>query len=289
MAAGRAVVRAPRLLRAVISSRAILRAGQDRAEPGRRRRPRSRRSSRTGQQPCGDTTDNYIFLKVLQPDTLGSPSLMPTFGFTPADAAKITLALASLRKADLPASRVVKRRPPPPPYRPAGPFGELVTRYRCLSCHSIGGSGGDLSTVPLDRIGSQLQHDYLVELPAQPRRGARERRGAHAGLPHAARRGEDDRRLRGRRSSSTTSSTGTTPASRPPRCAAGRSCYGQLGMRRLPPARDRRAATWGRSCRTRAGACGRGGSPRWLDGPAALQAGNAAARLRPVARPTRAR
>ena len=70
-------------------------------------------------------------------------------------------ALAGLRKADLPASRVV-REAPPPPYRPRGPFGELVTRYRCLSCHRIGGAGGDLSTVPLDRIGSQLQRDYLV-------------------------------------------------------------------------------------------------------------------------------
>ena len=106
------------------------------------------------------TTDNYIFLKVLLPDTLGQPSLMPTFGFTPADAATITIALASIRKADLPASLVV-RRPPPQPYRPGGAFGELVDRYRCLSCHSVGGYGGDLSTVPLDRIGSQLRHDYV--------------------------------------------------------------------------------------------------------------------------------
>ena len=107
------------------------------------------------------TTENYIFLKLQQPDALGAPSLMPTFSFAPADAARITLALASLHKADLPASRVVKEAPPAP-YRPRGPFGELVTRYRCLSCHRIGGSGGELSTVPLDRIGSQLQHDYLV-------------------------------------------------------------------------------------------------------------------------------
>ena len=54
------------------------------------------------------TTDNYIFLKVLLPDTLGQPSTMPTFGFTPADAAKIALALASIRKADLPASYVLR-------------------------------------------------------------------------------------------------------------------------------------------------------------------------------------
>jgi cytochrome c2 len=113
------------------------------------------------------TADNYIFLKVLIPDTLGQPSTMPTFGFTPADAARIALALASIRKADLPASYVL-RRPAPAPYRPGGRFGELVSRYRCLSCHSVGGFGGDLSTVPLDRIGSQLQHDYTVKYLLNP-------------------------------------------------------------------------------------------------------------------------
>ena len=107
------------------------------------------------------TTDNYIFLKVLRPNSLGQPSLMPTFDFQPVEAARITLALASLRSADLPAS-FVQRKPSVEPYRPAGTFGALVSRYRCLSCHSIGGYGGTLSTVPLDRIGSQLQHDYLV-------------------------------------------------------------------------------------------------------------------------------
>jgi cytochrome c2 len=113
------------------------------------------------------TTDNYIFLKVLLPDALGQPSSMPTFDFTPAEAAKIALALASIRKSDLPASYVL-RTPPAAPYRPGGRFGELVDRYRCLSCHSVGGYGGDLSTVPLDRIGSQLQHDYIAKYLLNP-------------------------------------------------------------------------------------------------------------------------
>ena len=113
------------------------------------------------------TTENYLFLKVLLPDALGQPSSMPTFGFTPADAAKITLALSSIRKGDLPASYVL-RAPSPPPYRPAGRFGELVTRYRCLSCHTVGGFGGDLSTVPLDRIGSQLNRDYVATYLINP-------------------------------------------------------------------------------------------------------------------------
>lgn len=124
------------------------------------------------QLPYGDrvvrhTTDNYLFLKLLMPDALGEPSLMPTFSFTPAQAATITVALASLRKADLPSSRVVARTPPSH-YRPQGAFGDLVSRYRCLSCHRISGSGGDLSTVPLDRIGSQLQREYLVAYLLNP-------------------------------------------------------------------------------------------------------------------------
>jgi cytochrome c2 len=120
-----------------------------------------------GTQTVRHTTDNYIFLKVLLPDTLGTPSLMPTYGFTPAAAAKIALALASIRKADLPAS-YVQRPPQPAPYQPGGTFGGLMTRYRCLSCHSVNGFGGDLSTVPFDLIGSQLQHDYVAKYLVSP-------------------------------------------------------------------------------------------------------------------------
>ncbi len=113
------------------------------------------------------TTDNYIFMKVLQPDALGQPSMMPTFGFAPADAAKIAVALASIRKVDLPAS-YVRTRPRPAPFQPGGRFGELMTRYRCLSCHTVGGFGGDLSTVPLDRIGSQLKREYVSKYLLNP-------------------------------------------------------------------------------------------------------------------------
>lgn len=122
--------------------------------------------------PYGDnvvrhTTENYLFLKVLMPDALGEPSSMPTFSFTPAQAAKIALALAGIRKADLPAS-YVRSHSPPTPFRPAGRFGELVDRYRCMSCHSVNGYGGTLSTVPFDRIGSQLKHDYMESYLLNP-------------------------------------------------------------------------------------------------------------------------
>jgi cytochrome c1 len=43
-----------------------------------------------------------------------------------------------------------------------------VARYRCLSCHSVGGYGGTLSTVPLDRIGSQLKREYIAAYLQNP-------------------------------------------------------------------------------------------------------------------------
>ena len=43
-----------------------------------------------------------------------------------------------------------------------------MARYRCLSCHQVAGSGGTLSTVPLDRIGSQLQRAYVTSYLQRP-------------------------------------------------------------------------------------------------------------------------
>lgn len=113
------------------------------------------------------TLANWLYLKLRQPDSLADDSRMPTYNFTEREAATVVVALLSARRADLPASRVT-RAPSPTPYAPQGPFGALVGRYRCMSCHQVGGWGGTLSTVPLDRIGSQLQKDYLVSYLQNP-------------------------------------------------------------------------------------------------------------------------
>ena len=65
---------------------------------------------------------------------------------------------------------VLRRAASPPPRRTAGRAASASssTRYRCLSCHSVGGFGGDLSTVPLDRIGSQLKRDYVARYLLNP-------------------------------------------------------------------------------------------------------------------------
>lgn len=113
------------------------------------------------------TLPNWLFLKLREPDKLTEQSRMPTYAFTELEAASVVVGLLSIRKTELPASRVTTA-PRPEPYQPQGAFGALVTRYRCLSCHQVRGHGGTLSTVPLDRIGSQFQHAYLVDYLQNP-------------------------------------------------------------------------------------------------------------------------
>ncbi len=77
------------------------------------------------------------------------------------------MALLSLRAREMPLARTT-HDPARPAYAPQGEFGALVRRYRCLSCHSIQGTGGTLSTVALDRIGSQLTRDHIEKFVQKP-------------------------------------------------------------------------------------------------------------------------
>lgn len=113
------------------------------------------------------TLPNWLFVKLRSPEKLAESSRMPTYNISEEQAAAITVALLSLRVADLPASRVTDS-PRVQRYEPQGAFGAIVQRYRCLSCHQIRGWGGTISTVPLDRIGSQLKRDYLESYLKNP-------------------------------------------------------------------------------------------------------------------------
>jgi mono/diheme cytochrome c family protein len=133
-----------------------------------------------GDEPIDPTLPNWLFVKLRSPEKLAESSRMPTFNFTEEQAAAITVALMSLRAADLPASRVTDS-PLVARYEPQGAFGALVKRYRCLSCHQIHGWGGTLSTVPLDRIGSQLKRDYIESYLKNP---SAVRVSVEARMPH---------------------------------------------------------------------------------------------------------
>lgn len=113
------------------------------------------------------TLEAWLSAKISQPRSFASGLKMPTFAFNAAQRRAIVTALLSM-----------PARPVPEAYRsapaqqasmvPAGPIGALVDRYRCLSCHQIGGRGGDISTAPLTFEGSKVNRQWLAAYLAVP-------------------------------------------------------------------------------------------------------------------------
>jgi cytochrome c2 len=110
---------------------------------------------------------NWLYLKLRAPQALVASSSMPTFALEEHERVSAVVALLSLAKRDPPASRVTLDAPVAP-RPPQGEVGALFGQYRCLSCHDLNGAGGTLSTVSLDRIGSQLQPGYLRAFLREP-------------------------------------------------------------------------------------------------------------------------
>jgi mono/diheme cytochrome c family protein len=121
------------------------------------------------------TLPNWLYLKVRTPDAVLEGARMPTFGFDAKDGAALSVALLSLRAKEMPAGRTTGD-PPRRAWEPQGEMGAIVRRYRCLSCHSVQGAGGTLSTVALDRIGSQLTREHVERFVQRPY-------GVRVGLP----------------------------------------------------------------------------------------------------------
>lgn len=109
----------------------------------------------------------WLAAKISTPRSFASGLKMPTFAFDAAQKRAIVTALLAI-----PATPVPDAYHSAPVQQaaivPAGAVGELMSRYRCLSCHQIGRVGGDISTAPLTFEGSKVNHDWLVNYLAVP-------------------------------------------------------------------------------------------------------------------------
>jgi mono/diheme cytochrome c family protein len=107
------------------------------------------------------TVQAWLTAKVNAPRSFAAGLRMPAFAFSPQDTRAVVTALLSLGSREV-----------PPAYRapssagaaflPAGEVGRLISSYRCLSCHLIGGEGRDVSTAPLTFEGSKVKREWLV-------------------------------------------------------------------------------------------------------------------------------
>lgn len=113
------------------------------------------------------TLEAWLSAKISDPRSFANGLRMPTFSF---DAAQ--------RRAIVTALLAMPAKPVPEAYRyvpasqqaqvPAGAIGELVSRYRCLSCHEIGSKGGDIATAVLTFEGSKVNRDWLAKYLVLP-------------------------------------------------------------------------------------------------------------------------
>jgi mono/diheme cytochrome c family protein len=103
---------------------------------------------------------DWLAAKVTNPRSFRDGLKMPRFGFTEHEAEALTTALLSLGRAPVPVAYQVSAREVA--YTPPGRFGDLVRQYRCMSCHQIGGVGGDISTAPLTAEGSKVREKWLA-------------------------------------------------------------------------------------------------------------------------------
>lgn len=107
------------------------------------------------------TLTAWLAAKIGSPRSFADGLKMPKFGFNAPQRRAIVTALLSMSSKPVPEAYRYKL-PQQASVIPAGQVGEIVDRYRCLSCHEFGSRGGDISTAPLTFEGSKVNHDWLV-------------------------------------------------------------------------------------------------------------------------------
>ncbi len=112
------------------------------------------------------TLHDWIGAKVSSPRSFRDGLKMPQFILEGEDLTAVITALLSNTGEVIPEEYRVERVIAN--YDPPGRFGELVDRYRCLSCHEVEGVGGDISTAPLTVEGSRVQESWLKNYLLRP-------------------------------------------------------------------------------------------------------------------------
>ena len=104
---------------------------------------------------------SYLYNKLKNPRQFFQNSRMPDFGFDEPESQAVTTALLAMTSQKLPDAY----RPATPPvsaYHPQGPFGAIVKKYACFSCHVINGQGTFLAS-DLSREGSAVNRQWLED------------------------------------------------------------------------------------------------------------------------------
>lgn len=122
----------------------------------------------------GELTDaeqnlpNWLYMKLKQPDVFSELHNMPNFSLTDEEALAITVALVANKKTNYPSEWLVTEKKQEIYKIPEGIYGELFEKYSCLTCHSVQGYGGSVSTAPLTIEGSKVRREWLKNFLIRP-------------------------------------------------------------------------------------------------------------------------
>jgi len=111
------------------------------------------------------TLPDYVAVKLQNPRIYGDKLKMPFFDLNPGEAGRLTTFLLG-RTNSIPSSYIVQRKGVNLSF-PSGEVGEIFNRYKCLTCHRFGGSGGSVAP-DLAFEGSKVQKEWLKSYLEKP-------------------------------------------------------------------------------------------------------------------------
>lgn len=111
---------------------------------------------------------NWLYMKLKQPDIFSDLHNMPDFSLTDNEALAITVALVANKTTNYPSQWLVTEKRQKVYTIPEGIYGELFEKYSCLTCHSVQGYGGSVSTAPLTTEGSKVRREWLKDFLIRP-------------------------------------------------------------------------------------------------------------------------
>jgi len=117
-----------------------------------------------GSAPVRHTLPDYIAGKLQAPRIFGDNLKMPFFDLPAEEVGRLTT-FALAQSSSIPSG--YNQKTTPSPFVIGGEVGELVERYRCLSCHKINGRGGTLAP-DLSAEGSKVQRNWLIAYLQKP-------------------------------------------------------------------------------------------------------------------------
>jgi len=117
-----------------------------------------------GSAPVEHTLPDYIAAKLQAPRIFSDNLKMPFFDLPLEEVGRLTT-FALGQASSIPPGYNQKTKPSD--FELGGVVGQLVDRYRCLSCHKIQGKGGTLAP-DLSAEGSKVQREWLIEYLQKP-------------------------------------------------------------------------------------------------------------------------